>query len=104
MKIALESLVCSKNLVDEEIMLGLLNKKGHQLVSSPQGADVVIVNTCGFIESAKQESIDSIVEYADLKNEGSLKYLLVSGCLVQRYPDELKEEIPEIDDIVGTGS
>lgn len=104
MKIALESLGCSKNLVDAEIMLGLLNKKGHQLVSSPEGADVVIVNTCGFIESAKQESIDSIVEYADLKNEGSLKYLLVSGCLAQRYPDELKEEIPEIDAIVGTGS
>lgn len=104
MKIALESLGCSKNLVDAEIMLGLLNKKGHQLVSSPEGADVVIVSTCGFIESAKQESIDSIVEYADLKNEGSLKYLLVSGCLAQRYPDELKEEIPEIDAIVGTGS
>ena len=104
MKIALESLGCSKNLVDAEIILGLLNKKGHQLVSSPKDADVVIVNTCGFIESAKQESIDSIVTYADLKNSGDIKYLLVSGCLAQRYPEELREEIPEIDAIVGTGS
>nr|WP_314277098.1 30S ribosomal protein S12 methylthiotransferase RimO [uncultured Peptostreptococcus sp.] len=104
MKIALESLGCSKNLVDAEIMLGLLNKKGHQLVGDYNDADIVIVNTCGFIESAKQESIDSIVQYADLKNEGKLTYLLVSGCLAQRYPDELLEEIPEIDAIVGTGS
>lgn len=104
MKIALESLGCSKNLVDAEIMLGLLNKKGHQLVGDSRNSDIVIVNTCGFIESAKQESIDSIVEYADLKNEGIIKYLLVSGCLAQRYPDELMEEIPEIDAIVGTGS
>ena len=104
MKIALESLGCSKNLVDAEIMLGQLNKKGHQLVGDYNDADIVIVNTCGFIESAKQESIDSIVQYADLKNEGSLSYLLVSGCLAQRYPDELMEEIPEIDAIVGTGS
>ena len=104
MKIALESLGCSKNLVDAEIMLGLLNKKGHQLVANHEGADVVIVNTCGFIESAKQESIDSIVAYADLKNSGDLKYLLVSGCLAQRYPEELREEVPEIDAIVGTGS
>ena len=104
MKIALESLGCSKNLVDAEIMLGLLNKNGHQLVGDYNDADIVIVNTCGFIESAKQESIDSIVQYANLKNEGSLSYLLVSGCLAQRYPDELVEEIPEIDAIVGTGS
>ena len=104
LKIALESLGCSKNLVDAEIMLGLLNKNGHQLVGDYNDADIVIVNTCGFIESAKQESIDSIVQYANLKNEGSLSYLLVSGCLAQRYPDELMEEIPEIDAIVGTGS
>lgn len=104
MKIALESLGCTKNLVDAEIMLGLLDQNGHQLVGDPNDADIVIVNTCGFIESAKQESIDSIVQYADLKNEGNLKYLLVSGCLAQRYPEELLEEIPEIDSIVGTGS
>ena len=101
MKIALESLGCSKNLVDAEIMLGMLNKDGHQLVGDCQDADVVIVNTCGFI---KQESIDSIVRYAELKNEGIIKYLLVSGCLAQRYTEELLESIPEIDAIVGTGS
>lgn len=104
MKIALESLGCSKNLVDAEIMLGLLNKKGHQLVGDPEDADVVIVNTCGFIESAKKESIDSIVQYADMKNDEKIEYLLVSGCLAQRYPEELLKEIPEIDAIVGTGS
>lgn len=104
MKIALESLGCSKNLVDAEIMLGLLNKKGHQLVGDPEDADIVIVNTCGFIESAKKESIDSIVQYADMKNDEKIEYLLVSGCLAQRYPEELLKEIPEIDAIVGTGS
>lgn len=104
LKIALESLGCSKNLVDAEIMLGLLNKKGHQLVGDCSNADIVIVNTCGFIESAKEESINSIVQYAELKNEGVIKFLLVSGCLAQRYPDELRSEIPEIDGIVGTGS
>ncbi|WP_304205506.1 30S ribosomal protein S12 methylthiotransferase RimO [Peptostreptococcus russellii] len=104
LKIALESLGCSKNLVDAEIILGMLNKDGHQLVGDCQDADVVIVNTCGFIEDAKQESIDSIVRYAELKNEGIIKYLLVSGCLAQRYTEELLESIPEIDAIVGTGS
>ncbi len=104
MKIALESLGCSKNLVDAEIMLGILNKSGHQLVGECEDADVVIVNTCGFIEDAKQESIDTIISYADLKNEGVIKYLLVSGCLAQRYTEELLEEIPEIDAIIGTGS
>ena len=104
LKIALESLGCSKNLVDAEIMLGMLNKDGHQLVGDCEDADVVIVNTCGFIEDAKQESIDSIVRYAELKNEGVIKYLLVSGCLAQRYTDELLESVPEIDAIIGTGS
>ena len=104
MKIALESLGCSKNLVDAEVMLGMLNKQGHQLVGDCEDSDIVIVNTCGFIEDAKQESIDSIVRYAEMKNEGIIKYLLVSGCLAQRYPDELLESIPEIDAIVGTGS
>lgn len=104
MKIALESLGCSKNLVDAEVMLGMLNKQGHQLVGDCEDCDIIIVNTCGFIEDAKKESIDSIVRYAKLKNEGIIKYLLVSGCLAQRYPDELLESIPEIDAIVGTGS
>ena len=104
LKIALESLGCSKNLVDAEIMMGILNKKGYKLVGNMEEADIALVNTCGFIESAKQESIDTIIEIASLKETGNLKLLIVTGCLAQRYSDELKEEIPEIDAIVGTGS
>ena len=104
LKIALESLGCSKNLVDAEIMMGILNKKGYKLTGDFDEADVILVNTCGFIESAKQESIDTIIEFANLKETGNLKLLIVTGCLAQRYSDELKQEIPEIDAIVGTGS
>ena len=104
LKIALESLGCSKNLVDAEIMMGILNKKGYKLTGDFEEADVILVNTCGFIESAKQESIDTIIEFANLKETGNLKLLIVTGCLAQRYSDELKQEIPEIDAIVGTGS
>ncbi len=104
LKIALESLGCSKNLVDAEIMMGILNKKGYKLVGDFEEADIILVNTCGFIESAKQESIDTILELAQLKETANLKILIVTGCLAQRYADELKAEIPEIDAIVGTGS
>lgn len=104
LKIALESLGCSKNLVDAEIMMGILNKKGYKLVGDFEEADIILVNTCGFIESAKQESIDTILELAQLKETANLKILIVTGCLAQRYADELKSEIPEIDAIVGTGS
>ena len=104
LKIALESLGCSKNLVDAEIMMGILNRKGYKLVGDFEEADIILVNTCGFIESAKQESIDTILELAQLKETGNLKLLIVTGCLAQRYSKELQEEIPEIDAIVGTGS
>ncbi|MEG1311580.1 MAG: 30S ribosomal protein S12 methylthiotransferase RimO [Romboutsia sp.] len=104
LKIALESLGCSKNLVDAEIMIGILNKKGYKLVGDFTEADIILVNTCGFIESAKQESIDTILELAELKKTANLKILVVTGCLAQRYSEELKAEIPEIDAIVGTGS
>ncbi|HSQ87918.1 30S ribosomal protein S12 methylthiotransferase RimO [Romboutsia sp.] len=104
LKIALESLGCSKNLVDAEIMMGILNKKGYKLVGEFSEADIIIVNTCGFIESAKQESIDTILDLAEYKTTGNLKILIVTGCLAQRYAEELKAEIPEIDAIVGTGS
>ena len=104
LKIALESLGCSKNLVDAEIMMGILNKKGYKLTGDFEEADVILVNTCGFIESAKQESIDTIIQFANLKETGNLKLLIVTGCLAQRYSEELKQEIPEIDAIVGTGS
>lgn len=104
LKIALESLGCSKNLVDAEIMMGILNRKGYKLVGDFEEADIILVNTCGFIESAKQESIDTILELSQLKESGNLKLLIVTGCLAQRYSKELQEEIPEIDAIVGTGS
>ena len=104
LKIALESLGCSKNLVDAEIMMGILNKKGYKLVGDFEEADIILVNTCGFIESAKQESIQTILELAQLKETANLKLLIVTGCLAQRYAEELKIDIPEIDAIVGTGS
>lgn len=104
LKIALESLGCSKNLVDAEIMIGILNQKGYRLVSDFNEADIILVNTCGFIESAKDESIQTILELAELKKTANLKILIVTGCLAQRYANELKEEIPEVDAIVGTGS
>ena len=104
LKIALESLGCSKNLMDAEIMTGILKKKGYEFVEEFAEADIIIVNTCGFIRDAKQESIDTIVELSQLKEFGKLKYLIVTGCLAQRYADELLEEIPEIDAIVGTGN
>ncbi len=104
LKIALESLGCSKNLMDAEIMTGILKEKGYEFVEEFDEADIIIVNTCGFIRDAKQESIDTIVELSQLKEVGKLKYLIVTGCLAQRYADELLEEIPEIDAIVGTGN
>ncbi|SHJ44845.1 30S ribosomal protein S12 methylthiotransferase RimO [Tepidibacter formicigenes] len=104
LKIALESLGCSKNLVDAEVMLGILKNNGHRLTSNFEQADVIIVNTCGFIESAKEESINAILEFAQYKEKGNFKILIMTGCLAQRYSNELKDEIPEIDAIVGTGS
>ncbi len=104
LKIALESLGCSKNLMDAEIMTGILKEKGYEFVMEFEEADIIIVNTCGFIRDAKQESIDTIVELSQLKEEGKLKYLIVTGCLAQRYAEELLEEIPEIDAMVGTGN
>lgn len=104
LKIALESLGCSKNLMDAEIMTGILKEKGYEFVEEFDEANIIIVNTCGFIRDAKQESIDTIVELSQLKEVGKLKYLIVTGCLAQRYADELLEEIPEIDAIVGTGN
>jgi len=101
--IYLESLGCSKNLVDAEFMLGILNKHGYKLTNNDDKADVIILNTCGFIESAKQESINKIIELGKLK-ENRLKLLVVSGCLAERYHEELVREIPEVDAVVGTGN
>lgn len=104
MKLALVSLGCHKNLVDSENILGILvNKKGFDLTSEIEEADVAVVNTCGFINDAKEESVNAILEVATLKREGKLKKLIVSGCLAQRYAADLIDEIPEIDAILGTG-
>ncbi len=100
-KIGLVSLGCAKNRVDSENMLGMLRQKGYEIVSDPAEADVLFVNTCGFIESAKEESIDAIFEMAQYKKGRRDKKLFVTGCLAQRYPEALLSEIPEIDGILG---
>lgn len=102
MRLGVISLGCPKNLVDSEVILGLLKENQYEITNDLAQAEIVIVNTCGFIESAKQESIDNILEIAQYKNNGSLKYLIVSGCLVQRYSEELLESLPEVDGIIGT--
>lgn len=101
MKVLLISLGCDKNLVDSEVMLGLLNKAGHQITNDETEADVVVVNTCAFIKDAKEESINTIIEMGKLKKTGKLKKLIVAGCLSQRYKDEIMTELPEIDVIIG---
>jgi ribosomal protein S12 methylthiotransferase len=103
MKIGFLSLGCPKNLVDGEVMLGMAREAGHDITSEPSNADVLIVNTCAFIDSAKQESIDAILEMAAQKRNGRCSRLVVTGCLAERYRDELKREIPEIDAVLGTG-
>jgi ribosomal protein S12 methylthiotransferase len=103
MKIGLVSLGCPKNLVDSEVMLGLAQQAGHELTQDPGAADVIVVNTCAFIDSAKQESVDTILEMAQHKTGGACKRLIVTGCLGERYRDELRKEIPEIDAVLGTG-
>lgn len=104
MNILFISLGCDKNLVDSEVMLGILAKNGHQMVDEESMADVIIVNTCCFIHDAKEESIQNILEMARLKEEGRLKALIVTGCLAQRYKEEILEEIPEVDAVLGTTS
>jgi ribosomal protein S12 methylthiotransferase len=103
MKIGMISLGCPKNLVDSEVMLGLAQQGGHELTPDAAEAEVLIVNTCAFIDSAKQESIDAILEMARHKTDGACKRLIVTGCMAERYRDELKKEIPEIDAVLGTG-
>ena len=103
MKIGLVSLGCPKNLVDSEVMLGLAQQAGHELTNDAADAEVLVVNTCAFIDRAKQESIDTILEMAQHKKDGACRRLIVTGCLAERYRDELKKEIPEIDAILGTG-
>jgi ribosomal protein S12 methylthiotransferase len=96
------SLGCPKNRVDTEVMLGVSDQSGYELVSQAADADVIVVNTCGFVEAAKQESIDTIFELAQWKEEGRCKKLVVAGCLSQRYPEELANEMPEVDHFLGS--
>lgn len=103
-KIAFVSLGCAKNLVNTEQMMALCRKAGHIVTGEPEGADVAVLNTCGFIESAKSEAIENILELAQLKQDGKLKKLLVAGCLTQRYPDDIRKDLPEVDGMLGTGS
>ena len=96
------SLGCAKNLVDSEILLGGINQTNLDIVKNPEEADTIIVNTCGFLDIAREESVNTILEAAELKNTGNLQELVVMGCLSERYPNEIKEEIPEIDRIFGS--
>lgn len=102
-KVHFVSLGCPKNLVDTEMMLGSLMNDGYQVVSEADDADTVVVNTCGFIEASKKESIDKILEMGDLKEKGQLKNLVVAGCLTQRYKEDLVESLPEADIFIGSG-
>ena len=102
MKILFISLGCDKNLVDTEVMLGLLASKGYEMTDDEQEADIIVINTCCFIHDAKEESIQNILEMAELKKEGKVKALIVTGCMAERYKDEILEEIPEVDEVLGT--
>src|SRR6476660_7687227 len=101
-KVGFVSLGCPKNLVDSEVMMGMLAQGGAELVPRAEDADVVVVNTCSFIESAQQESVNTILEMARLK-EGRAEKLVVAGCLVERFRDEVRKNIPDVDAVVGTG-
>ena len=104
MNILFVSLGCDKNLVDTEVMLGLLAERGHQMVDSEDMADVIVINTCCFIHDAKEESIQTILEMAEYKKAGTCKALIVTGCLAQRYKQEIIDEIEEVDAVLGTTS
>jgi ribosomal protein S12 methylthiotransferase len=102
LKIGFVSLGCPKNLVDSEVMMGRLAECGHQLTPRPEDAEAIVVNTCSFIGPAKQESVDTILEMAEYKKSGTLKRLIVAGCLVERYGDEIRQTLPEVDAVIGT--
>ena len=103
-KVGFVSLGCSKNLMDTEVMLAKLVKAGYQIVPQDIDADIIIINTCAFIESAKQEAIDNILDVAWLKEHRKLKGIVVTGCLAERYQTEIFKEIPEVDAVLGVGS
>jgi ribosomal protein S12 methylthiotransferase len=102
-KVGFISLGCPKNLVDSEVMMGILARSGYELVSRADDADVLVVNTCSFIDTAQQESVDTILEMAEHKKFGRVQRLVVAGCLVERYREEIRQQIPEVDAVIGTG-
>ncbi len=102
-KVGFVSLGCPKNLVDSEVMMGMLAQAGAELTSRAADADVIVVNTCSFIDSAQQESVNTILEMARHKTAGRARKLVVAGCLVERFRDEIRKNIPEVDAVVGTG-
>ena len=102
MKILFLSLGCDKNLVDSEVMLGMLTSRGYEITDDENEADVIIINTCCFIHDAMEESIQNILDMAEYKKNGKAKALIVTGCLAQRYRQEILDEIPEVDEVLGT--
>ncbi len=102
-RIGFVSLGCPKNLVDSEVMMGLLDRAGAEMTNRPETADILVVNTCSFIDKAKQESIGTILQMAQHKVSGKARKLIVAGCLVERYRDEIRKNLPEVDAVVGTG-
>ena len=104
MKILFVSLGCDKNLVDTEYMLGILGNEGYAFTDDEQEADIIVINTCCFINDAKEESINTILEMAEYRESGNCKALIVTGCLAQRYQEEIEKEIPQVDAILGTNS
>lgn len=104
MKILFVSLGCDKNLVDSEVMLGLIQNKGFEITNEEENADIIVVNTCCFIDDAKEESINTILEMSEYKKTGNLKGLIVTGCMAQRYKEDIQKEIPEVDAVLGTSS
>ena len=103
-KVGFISLGCSKNLVDTEVMLYKLHSAGFEITPNEEEAEIIVVNTCGFIESAKRESIDNILDAAELKKWGKCRHIIATGCLVERYREEIFEEMPEVEALVGVGS
>src|SRR5437762_10486271 len=102
LKVGFVSLGCPKNLVDSEVMMGELVARGHELTPRPDQADVLVVNTCSFIDPAKKESIDTILEMAEYKKIGRAQRLVVAGCLVERYREDIRKNLPEVDAVIGT--
>ena len=102
-KVGFVSLGCPKNLVDSEVMMGILSREGYELTPHAAEAEILVVNTCSFIESAQKESVDTILEMAEHKKFGAAKKLIVAGCLVERYRSQILEQVPEVDAVVGTG-